>query len=86
MMLGFVPLPNLQISDRTTKEIISINTPEKAAILIPHQKSEDIDLEAVRDFLEANQDKFDSKNSNYSTYFRKLACLYDFLTYGWENI
>lgn len=68
--------------NKSAQEIIEGNTPEKAAIFLPFLPKERFELEAVRKFLEAHLDRFDS-SSSYSTYFRKAACLYDFYRYGW---
>lgn len=42
----------------------------------------DFDLDAVLSFLKINFKKLKSENSNYSTCFRKLSCLYDWRKYG----
>lgn len=70
--------------NKTAIEIIESNTPEKAAAFLAFLPKDKFDLEVVRDFLSLNIERFDSKKSNYSTYFRKLACLYDWRSYGWE--
>ena len=44
---------------------------------------EKIDLDRLRAFLEEHEDKIGYENSNYASYFRKLAALYDQLRYGW---
>lgn len=69
--------------NKSTIEIIETNTSEKVAILLPFQKAEEINIEALEKFLQENSEKFDTANSNYASYFRKLACLYDRLKYGW---
>jgi hypothetical protein len=65
------------------EEIITGSTPENAATLIPFLAKEKIDLDRLRTFLEEHEDKIDYENSNYASYFRKLAALYDQLRYGW---
>jgi hypothetical protein len=65
-------------------EIISSNPPEKAAIFLAYLPREKFDLELVRKFLLSNIDRFDSSYGSYSTFFRKLACLLDRYTFGWD--
>lgn len=67
---------------KTTQEIIDAVTPEKAAIMIAFQDEGDVDLGALCDFLKLHKEKLKSSGSTYSTYFRKLTCLYDRLKYG----
>ncbi|MCJ9693081.1 SIR2 family protein [Rhizobium sp. PRIMUS64] len=67
---------------KTTQEIIDAVTPEKAAILIAFQDDKDVDIAAVLTFLRAHKEKLKSSNSPYSSYFRKLTCLYDRLKDG----
>jgi hypothetical protein len=69
---------------QSMEELISGSTPENAATLIPFLPKEKIDLNLLRDFLVANEEKIDYKTSNYASYFRKLAALYDQLRWGWE--
>lgn len=71
---------DLYWKDHTMDEIIKNNLPEKASLLIPFCQSKD--LEILKNFLEINKDKLKSSNSQYASYFRKLACLYDYLKYG----
>ncbi|MNY59404.1 hypothetical protein D3C86_1958490 [compost metagenome] len=66
------------------EELISGSTPENSATLIPFLAKEKIDLDILRDFLIAHEEKMDYKASNYASYFRKLAALYDQLRWGWE--
>lgn len=65
------------------KELIDGSTPEKAACYIPFLPLERIDLALLREFLIKHEEKVDSKES-YSTYFRKLATLYDRMKWGWN--
>lgn len=66
--------------DKTAREIIDTNAPEKAAMFLPFLPREKFDGEAVRDFLAQHSDRF---GGPYSTFFRKLACQYDYYFYGW---
>lgn len=68
---------------KTTQEIIDTNPPEKAAIFLSFVAKEKFDAPIVRQFLADNIEKLETSNSNYATYFRKAACLYDYYLYGW---
>lgn len=68
--------------DKSTQEIIDSVTPQKAAILITFQADNDVDVAAVVGFLKIHREKLKSSGSPHSSYFRKLACLYDRLEYG----
>ena len=67
----------------TMTEIIAACTPENAAAYIPFLSKDKIDLDLLRDFLIANEEKLDSAISSYSSSYRKLAAFYDRLKYGW---
>lgn len=69
--------------DKTLEELIETNPPEKAAIFLPFVPFEQFDPDVVRVFLADNIDKLETTNSNYATYFRKAACLYDYYVYSW---
>lgn len=69
--------------NKTTKELIETNTPEKAAIFLTFLPKDKFDLDLVKNFLDQNMNKL--SNNNYSTYFRKLVCLYDRYKYGWDH-
>lgn len=72
--------------DKSIEALINTNPPEKAAIFLPFLPKEKFDLGVVREFLAENIDKLDNANSNYATYFRKAACLYDYYRFGWSVI
>ncbi|WP_449117792.1 hypothetical protein [Pseudomonas viridiflava] len=63
-----------------TAELIATLTSEKAAIMIPQQDDGDIDIIAVKEFLQANTAGLAS--GNYATYYRKLGCLIDLIEDG----
>lgn len=67
---------------KDTQYIIEHCTPESAAIYIPFLWDK-IELNVVGEFLIENIEKINPDNSSYATYFKKLACLYDRLKYGW---
>jgi hypothetical protein len=64
-------------------EIISSCTPENASAYIPFISKDKIDLNTLKDFLLANEEKIDIDISSYASNFRKLASLYDKLKWGW---
>jgi hypothetical protein len=69
---------------QTIQELIGGATPESAATLIPFLPKEKINLDVLKQFLIANEEKMDPKVSNYASYFRKLAALYDQYKWGWS--
>lgn len=69
--------------DKTLEELIETNPPEKAAIFLPFVPRERFNADLVRVFLADNIDKLETANSNYATYFRKAACLYDYYVHSW---
>ncbi len=69
--------------NKNISEIIQEYSPEKAAKYIPFVSVENIDLDIVWNFLVQNENHYISSQSNYATNFRKVACLYDKLKYGW---
>lgn len=71
--------------DKSAAQIIDTNPPEKAAIFLSFLPKDKFDTSAVRQFLADNIEKLESANSSYSSYFRKVACLYDFYQHGWEQ-
>ncbi|WP_289058639.1 SIR2 family protein [uncultured Mesotoga sp.] len=68
---------------KTTQQIVDTNPPEKAAIFLSFVAKEKFDGIIVRQFLADNIEKLESSSSNYATYFRKAACLYDYYLHGW---
>lgn len=64
-------------------KIIEIYPDNKAIFLIPFMSWKKIDLESLKQFLERNIENVYQKNCTYSTYYRKLICIYDILKYGW---
>ncbi|PTU68334.1 SIR2 family protein [Chromobacterium haemolyticum] len=68
--------------EKNTREIIESTSAEKAAILIPFQKTDQIDIETVKLFILENENKISA--SSYATYFRKLICFIDLIEYGFN--
>lgn len=66
--------------EMTTKQIIDRTTPEKAALMIPFQPKGQVDLDIVQKFLNENIQKL--TEGSYKSYFRKLACMYDYYAFG----
>lgn len=66
----------------SVSEMIQKCTPEIVAQYLPFAEWQREDYDGIQQFLAANIDRF--QTSNYSTAFRKLACLYDRAMYGWE--
>ncbi|KVR44248.1 hypothetical protein WK18_16055 [Burkholderia ubonensis] len=66
----------------SVSEMIQKCTPEIVAQYLPFAEWQREDYAGIQQFLAANIDRF--QTSNYSTAFRKLACLYDRAVYGWE--
>jgi hypothetical protein len=64
-------------------EIIATCTAEQASTLIPFLARDKVDLDVLKKFLIDNELKFEYAASNYASYFRKLAALYDRLKWGW---
>jgi hypothetical protein len=67
----------------TMAEVIAACTPENAAAYIPFLPKDKIDLVLLKEFLIANEEKFDHAVSSYASNFRKLAAFYDRLKFGW---
>ncbi|MEV4606758.1 SIR2 family protein [Neorhizobium sp. LMR1-1-1.1] len=65
-----------------TQEIIDRTTPEKASVILPFQSRAETDLVVLGQFLRDNVEKL--KEGSYRSYFRKLACMYDYLQYGFD--
>ncbi|MCA1441997.1 SIR2 family protein [Ensifer sp. IC4062] len=66
----------------TTQEIIDRTTPEKASVILPFQPRSEIDVASLGQFLRDNADKL--KEGSYRSFFRKLACMYDYLAFGFD--
>ncbi|MEA2049808.1 MAG: hypothetical protein U9O56_03680, partial [Campylobacterota bacterium] len=57
---------------------------EKVFTNIENNEYQNIDLERFKGFLTINKDLLkDKSNPTANTYYKKLACLYDRLKYGW---
>ena len=57
----------------------------KAVALIPYLEIQEEDIEQLRCFISKNLTDFLVRKNNYSTYMRKLVCVYDCLKYGWRK-
>ncbi|MGL4883536.1 MAG: SIR2 family protein, partial [Waterburya sp.] len=74
---------NTHCKNKNIAKIIQDYPPEKAAKYIPFISVINIDLDIMWQFLVENEGQYISSQSNYATSFRKIACLYDKLKYGW---
>jgi len=70
---------------KSATQIIQTNPPEKAALFLTFLAADKFEKELIKNFLLENIEKFDSGKSNYSTFFRKLACKYDRHVFGWDD-
>jgi len=70
--------------DMDITDVISGFSPEVAAAYIPFLPADKINLEVLRAFLETNFHIFSSGSTGYVSYYRKLACFYDRLKWGWR--
>ena len=68
---------------REFKWIVDNLPPEKAAAFIPHLSDERIPLDELKDFIILHFDK--AFAPRYSTFYRKLFCLYDYLVISGEG-
>lgn len=68
---------------RSMQDVIDECTPENASAYIPFFSVDKVDIDLLRDFLIANEEKIDYSVSSYASNFRKLAALYDKLKWGW---
>ncbi|MFN9472267.1 SIR2 family NAD-dependent protein deacylase [Acidovorax sp.] len=55
----------------------------RAANYLAYLKKKDFDLPVIKDFLKKNFEVFRPRNPS-TTPFRKLACMYDYYSNGWE--
>ncbi len=73
-------MPNYR--GKSVEEMIQRFTPEIVAQYLPFVDWKREDYDAIGNFLAANISRF--QTSNYSTAFRKLACLYERAMYWGE--
>lgn len=69
---------------KSMAELIGDCTPENSTLYIPFLAREKINLDELRAFLIQHEAKIDYAISNYASYYRKLACLYDWYRWGWQ--
>lgn len=80
---GYAKAAARAISGRDFDWMIKNLPPEKAAIFIPHLPDDRIALDALGSFANEHIEKAFMKG--YSTTFRKLFCLYDYLKFGGKD-
>nr|WP_298410481.1 SIR2 family protein [uncultured Halomonas sp.] len=73
---------SLEFAGLSTSEIIAKTTVKKAPMIIPFQQDQDIDRAEVRAFLDTHKEHMLAGKSSAGTYFRKLACLLDYIDYS----
>lgn len=71
------------INDRTIAQIISDEDIDKVIFTIPYMNFSDDELNTLRAFLIGNLQNYLVLGNNYSSYYRKAACFYDWKKYGW---
>jgi len=74
--------PNFEVIHDFHK-IVQNNSPQRAAILIPHLNPNEIDIQGLKSFLKEHADEWNNQDSDYRSYFRKLVSIYDRLKFGW---
>jgi len=74
----------LHAKGKTAIEIIENFPPEKAAVYLPFLDHDLFDLDSVHDFILNSFDRIFDKNDPYSTYYKKLAVLYDRVKHGFH--
>lgn len=63
---------------KSVDEVVSIHG-EKADFMIPFLLPQNVDAKALGQYLKSNVGKLEKRNCSY---FRRLICFYDYLTYG----
>jgi hypothetical protein len=72
----------INCKDKSISEIIADNQPYKACYYIPFLPVAELNASVLEEFIVTNQSLLN--DSNYSTYYRKLICMVDFLKFGWS--
>ncbi len=72
-----------ECKDMNVYDIISNYDSDKAAFLLPFIPWKTLDCDALKYFIIQNIQKINGKTSRYSTYYRKLICIYDIIVNGW---
>jgi len=65
-------------------DIIKTFPPEKAATYLPFLPRENFDAVSIGEFLQKHSERLQG-GSPYSTFYRKLACMYDWVSNGWSR-
>jgi len=77
-------LDNCFISRLSPNEIIQKFPAFKAMVYLPYCTINETDLPIIKEFLNITFDEYWKTEHRYRTFYRKLACLYDNLMYGWN--
>ncbi|MDZ5459642.1 SIR2 family protein [Azohydromonas lata] len=75
---------NRDVLGKSAAEIVDFYSPEKAAIYLAYLEGENFDCALVKKFLVVNFGFIKNKDSK-STQFKKLACFYDYICFGWHS-
>ncbi|WP_342640966.1 SIR2 family protein [Rhodoligotrophos ferricapiens] len=79
---GYRSQYNSNWSDKTTTDILSGLDPERVTLILPFQSPMKVEREPLRKFLLENSGS--SFRDPYRSYYKKLACYYDYLAFGFE--
>ena len=71
------------IDGRNLSELISDNDVNKIICAIPYMNLQEEDLGILREFLIAKLNQYMVLKNNYSSYYRKAVCFYDWKKFGW---
>lgn len=71
------------IDGRNLSELITDNDVNKVICAIPYMNLQEEDLEILREFLIAKLNQYMVLKNNYSSYYRKAVCFYDWKKFGW---
>ena len=77
---GYAKSAARETEGRDFRWIVETLPPDKAAAFIPHLADDRIPLEGLKHFAVTHFEK--AFGVGYSTFYRKLFCLYDFLKFG----
>lgn len=71
------------INGRNLSELIADADDNKVVCAIPYMNIQEGDLDILREFLIAKLNQYMVLKNNYSTYYRKAVCFYDWKKFGW---
>lgn len=77
-----------ETKEMSIEDVIRDIDPKKVCVFVPYLKINKSDIPHIQRFLKDNFNDFminNKYNSGYTTHYRKLACFYDWLKYGWDS-